>query len=142
MDVDIRRYSTAVICILNYNIWSLFSALVGISYLLENPCWFFVDCTWDKHEPEIEFKRVKIASKKDHKYDIQNENHNRKQSIWNKMKRSIAEWFEKKPMSAEERLTLSWLDKWRQYKRFPWKFIIHVSITILCSIMVILIFNF
>lgn len=36
-------------------------------------------------------------------------------------------------MTPKEELTLSWLDKWRKYRKFPWKLLIHVVICILST---------
>eukprot|EP01113_Clastostelium_recurvatum_P000188 TRINITY_DN1008_c1_g1_i5.p1 TRINITY_DN1008_c1_g1~~TRINITY_DN1008_c1_g1_i5.p1 ORF type:complete len:789 (-),score=238.23 TRINITY_DN1008_c1_g1_i5:67-2376(-) len=44
--------------------------------------------------------------------------------------------FVKKPMTAEERLTKNWIQKWRQHGRFPFKFVIHAALTAACTALV------
>lgn len=42
----------------------------------------------------------------------------------------------RKPMKPQDTLTLNWWEKWRKYGRFPWKLVLHVLTTILCTILV------
>jgi len=44
-----------------------------------------------------------------------------------------------KPMPLEHSLTLNWWLKWKLYRRFPWKFLIHTLITIFCTAQVLVI---
>jgi hypothetical protein len=39
-------------------------------------------------------------------------------------------------MSHEDRLKLTWLEKWRRHGRFPWKLLVNTIITILISVSV------
>lgn len=44
--------------------------------------------------------------------------------------------FQEQKMSPQESLSLTWLEKWRKYRRFPWKFLLHIVITGLCTALV------
>jgi hypothetical protein len=48
----------------------------------------------------------------------------------------------KKPMKPQDMLTLNWLEKWKKYNRFPWKLILHLLVTGLCTALVIVLFYF
>lgn len=39
-------------------------------------------------------------------------------------------------MDVEDRLNLNWVQKWKQYGRFPWKFIFHALLTAACTAMI------
>jgi hypothetical protein len=39
-------------------------------------------------------------------------------------------------MRPEEVLTLNWLEKWKRYGRFPWKLVLHLLVTALCTTLV------
>lgn len=45
-------------------------------------------------------------------------------------------WADVKPMTPEEKLTLSWFEKWIRFGRFPFKFVLHTLVTIFCTVIV------
>jgi hypothetical protein len=42
------------------------------------------------------------------------------------------------PMTPEDKLKLSWFEKWKRFGRFPWKLVLHTLVTIFTTVLVIL----